>query len=103
MFFARACTRNQEVDVEISGSENVEALLAVTAAAAGLGPIEPSEYFLCPFQPLTDDDKLAFSQIATWEMDKLSLVDGQLRALRQQLGVPSGGARASTRQGLFIS
>lgn len=83
--------------MEIPGSETVEALLAMTTVVAGLGPIDPGEYFLCPFQPLTDDDTIAFAEIATWEMDKLSLVDGQLRALRQQLGVPSGGARASSR------
>lgn len=87
----------QDVDVDIPGSETVESLLLTVSASARLGPIDPTDYFLCPFQPLTEDDTLAFTEIATWEMDKLSLVDGQLRALKQQLGVSSSGARTSSR------
>lgn len=85
--------------MEIGGSEAIESLLAVVSAAAGLGPIDPADYFLCPLQPPSEDDTLAFTEIATSEMDKLSLVDGQLRALRQQFGVSSGGAKASPRYG----
>lgn len=83
--------------MEIAGSETVESLLLTVSAAAGLGPIDPQDYFLCPLHPPTEDDTLAFAEIATWELDKRSLVDGQLRALRQQFGVSSGGAKASPR------
>lgn len=81
--------------MEIPGSETVDSLVAVVASTAGLGPLDPSEYFLCPLQTLSEDDALALSEITTWEMDKLSLVDGQLRALKQSFGVSSGGSRAS--------
>lgn len=75
----------------------MHSLLVMVALEAGLGPVDPSEYFLCPFQQLTEDDALALSEIMTWEMDKLSLVDGQLRALKQSFGVSSAGSRASGR------
>ncbi|CAM9721183.1 unnamed protein product [Scytosiphon promiscuus] len=84
-----------EVDVEARASETAEGLISTVALEAGLGMIDPEDYFLCPLQAPTEDDSLAFSEIMTWEMDKRSLVDGQLRALKQSFGVSSGGSRAS--------
>lgn len=85
-----------EVDVEVRASETAEGLLLTVAAEAGLGPVDPLEYFLCPLQAPSEDDAFALSEIMTWEMDKRSLVDGQLRALKQTLGVSSGGSKASS-------
>lgn len=82
--------------MEIPGSDNVESLIVAVAAEAELGPLDPTEYFLCPLQPVRQDDALALSEIMTWEVDKLSLVDGQLRALKQSFGVSSGGKRPSS-------
>ena len=82
--------------MEIPGSDNVESLLLAVAAEAELGLLDPMDYFLCPLQPVRDDDALALAEIMTWEMDKLSLVDGQLRALKQSFGVSSGSSRPSS-------
>lgn len=89
--------REQEVEVKISASETVETLLSLAFAAGGIGPFVPSEYFLCPCQPTLEDDALALGEIMTWEMDKLSLVDTQIRALRQQFGVSGAGTRTPDR------
>ncbi|CBN77552.1 conserved unknown protein [Ectocarpus siliculosus] len=92
---ALPCCHLDEVDVEVPASETAEGLLLAVAAEARLGPIDPAEYFLCPLQAPSEDDALALSEIMTWEMDKRSLVDGQLRALKQSFGVSSGVSRAS--------
>ncbi|CAN0480217.1 unnamed protein product, partial [Ectocarpus sp. 12 AP-2014] len=92
---ALPCCHLDEVDVEVPASETAEGLLLAVAAEARLGPIDPGEYFLCPLQAPIEDDALALSEIMTWEMDKRSLVDGQLRALKQSFGVSSGVSRAS--------
>ncbi|CAM9649737.1 unnamed protein product, partial [Ectocarpus fasciculatus] len=92
---ALPCSHLDEVDVEVPASETAEGLLLAVAAEARLGPIDPAEYFLCPLQAPSEDDALALSEIMTWEMDKRSLVDGQLRALKQSFGVSSGVSRAS--------
>ena len=85
------------MDVHVRGSETVAALLVTVAEEAGLGPLDPSDYFVCPLQPPTQDDALALSEIMTRELDKRSLVDGQLRALKQSFGVSSAGSKPSGR------
>ncbi|CAM9829201.1 unnamed protein product, partial [Discosporangium mesarthrocarpum] len=87
----------EEVEVEVPSYENLDGIIKTVSAAAGLGQLDPKEYFLCPFHAPSKDDILALHEILTWELDKLSLVDGGLRALKQQLGVSSTGCKASAR------
>lgn len=91
--------------MHVRGSETVAALIVTVTEEADLGPLDPSDYFVCPLRPPTQDDALALSEIMTAELDKRSLVDGQLRALKQTLGVSSAGSRPSSRwegEGLVV-
>ncbi|CAM9662942.1 unnamed protein product, partial [Phaeothamnion confervicola] len=85
----------EEVQVELAENAPASDIIQRAVVRAGLGNVSPEDYALCLWQAPTADDSAAFSEILTFELDRLSLMDGQIRALKHQLNIGGVGVRAS--------